>query len=210
MPRSESTHCRELEVVPPRGPSPRSWWGWRGVPRAMAGVLCCGGARPHGIRTQSDDEDGGRKRRTCRRLSHVCCVGGRADQPDFHPNPVHCAPAEPEFSSLAEVLVDGRLHTGESSARHPELHEQTGCDWTMQKTLPALASAERENASPVRHAPVDGPRRLSVASIPLPSARCGGCPVAGLPVPPGHRCTWCHTIPHPGPSVFLVLEEDDV
>ena len=209
MPRPESTQHRNTEVVPSRGTSPRSWWGWRGIPRAMTSVLCCGDARSDGIRTESD-EDGGRKRRSCRRMSYRCCTGGRAEQPYFYPNPVHCAAAEPELSNLIEVLVDKRPRTGESRARLPELHEQTGCDRSMQKTLPAQISAEHEIASPVHHARADGPRRLSVASTPLPSARSGGCPVAGLPVPPGHRCTWCHTIPHPGPSVFLELDEDNV
>lgn len=48
---------------------------------------------------------------------------------------------------------------------------------------------------------------LSASSRALPSARCGGCPVAGIPIPAGHRCTWCHTCPHPGPSVYLQLSD---
>ncbi len=39
----------------------------------------------------------------------------------------------------------------------------------------------------------------------LPSAP-EGCPVAGQPIPPQHSCAWCHTCEHPGPRVYLHLE----
>lgn len=38
----------------------------------------------------------------------------------------------------------------------------------------------------------------------LPSAP-EGCPVAGQPIPPQHRCAWCQTCEHPGPTVYLRL-----
>eukprot|EP01043_Picozoa_sp_COSAG02_P031093 COSAG02_NODE_2012_length_10118_cov_7.152111_7_plen_255_part_00 len=40
--------------------------------------------------------------------------------------------------------------------------------------------------------------------IVLPSAP-EGCPVAGQPIPPQHRCAWCQTCEHPGPAVYLHL-----
>jgi len=156
------------------------WWRWWWAPCAMQSTMVCCGKRHQGMRRSEASSSDESKRRSDRRDRKSCIMRRRG------------------------------------TADHASAHKNPLHSTTMETDVVVLAEVLVDEHLQKNEAKPDDPLGragssdcISTSSTVLPSARCGGCPVAGMPIPPGHCCSWCHTCPHPGPSVYLELIDGD-
>lgn len=154
------------------------WWWWWAPCAVRSTMVCCGKWHQDMCRSEAGSSDES-KRRSDRRDRKSC------------------------------IMLRRRGATDHSSA-----HENPLRSTKMETDFGVLADVLVDELSQKGKAEHEDPLGrsesfdcMSTSSTVLPSARCGGCPVAGMPIPPGHRCSWCHTCPHPGPSVHLELAD---
>lgn len=164
----------------------RGWWRWWWAPCAVRStMICCGKQKRQGMCGSEADADDGSKQRSDRCDRKSCSMRRRRSH-------VFCTRSLPDHAS----------------AHKNPLHS-TAADTKLVALTDVLVDEQTQKLAVKHDDSESSDYLLTTSSRALPSARCGGCPVAGTPIPPGHRCSWCHTCPHPGPTVYLELASGD-
>jgi len=186
----EQGGCGDSEVAATTASSVRtgrSWWKWWWAPCSVRSrMVCCGRKQGQGMRGSEPDAGDGSKRRSDR-CDHMSCRMTRR-----RGSQVPCTRRLPDDASFHKNPL------------HSKQIKVVACTDVLVDDQQSQKLAVQQIDPPSRSESSD---YLGYSSGALPSARYGGCPVAGMPIPPGHRCSWCHTCAHPGPTVYLVLAD---